>query len=101
MAPPSLPKPKPETDPLPGSLGATVATSSSPSSGNSDVVSAEHTSDDTEGHQTGTSQCKGGGDCQKFSSFLDTFDNLADFGTLHDSLENGDSYNSFLSEIYS
>ncbi|KAG0618087.1 hypothetical protein M758_4G037800 [Ceratodon purpureus] len=98
VAPTSLPKPKAETEPLPGNLGATT-TSSSPSSGNSDVASAEHTSDDTEGHQTGTSQCKG--DSQKFSSFLDTFDNLADFGTLHDSLENGDSYNSFLSEIYS
>jgi hypothetical protein len=68
---------------------AVAATSSS---GNSDVASA----DDTEGQQNGTSQCKGDG--QKFSSFLDTFDNLADFGTLHDSLENGDS---FLSEIYS
>lgn len=99
-APPSLPKPKPETEPLHGNLGATVAaTSSSPSSGNSDVASAEHTSDDTDGQQTGTSQCKG--DNQKFSSFLDTFDNLADFGTLQDSLENGDSYNSFLNEIYS
>lgn len=88
---------KTETEPLHGNLG--VTTSSSPSSGNSDVASAEHTSDDTEGHQTETSQCK---ESQKFSSFLDTFDNLADFGTLHDSLgENGDSYNSFLSEIYS
>lgn len=76
-------------------LGVAAATTSS--SGNSDVASAEHTSDDTEGHQSGTSQCK-----EKFSSFLDTFDNLADFGTLHDSLgENADSYNSFLSEIYS
>lgn len=95
---------KTETEPLQGSLGVTAAataatTSSSPSSGNSDVASAEHTSDDTDGHQTGTSQCK---ESQKFSSFLDTFDNLADFGTLHDSLgENGNSYNSFFSEIYS
>ncbi|XP_073389298.1 uncharacterized protein [Physcomitrium patens] len=75
---------------------------SSLSSRNSEVVSIEQASDDTEGHQNGTSHCKP--DCHKSfcsSTFLDTFDNLADFSTLHDSLiEAGDSYNSFLSEIY-
>ncbi|XP_024366869.1 uncharacterized protein [Physcomitrium patens] len=80
--------------------GAATTSTSSPSSGNSDVVSAEHASDvDTEVHQTGTSECKS--DSQKAfcsSTFLDTFDNLADFGTL---AEAGDSYNLFLSEMYS
>ncbi|XP_024393110.1 uncharacterized protein [Physcomitrium patens] len=89
---------KVETEPLQGKIGAVA--SSSPSSGNSDVASAEHASDDTEGHQTsGTSKFK---DSHKFSSsFLDTFENLADFGTHLDVLESGDSYNSFLNEIYS
>lgn len=88
---------KTETEPLQEKIGAAV--SSSPSSGNSDVASVEHTSDDTEGHEaTGTSKFK---DSHKFSSsFLDTFDNLADFGAHLESLETGDSYHSFLNEIY-
>ncbi|XP_024371738.1 uncharacterized protein [Physcomitrium patens] len=75
-------------------------TSSSLSSSNSDMVSGEHASDETNGRwTTSMSNLK---DSHNFSSsYLDTFDNILDFGTHMNSLEIGDCYNSFLNEIYS